>query len=99
MKPDSFVVFVHYVEAKNGQIYKKLRTAKVVGVNRKKELVRIVTLLGTEKELSFDDLLYIRGCGKECSYPKDIVTYLKGQRTEKGKVFINEKFTENDTAN
>lgn len=99
LKPDSFVVFVHYVEAKNGQIYKKLRTAKVVGVNRKKELVRIVTLLGTEKELSFDDLLYIRGCGKECSYPKDIVTYLKGQRTEKGKVLINEKFTENDTAN
>ena len=61
--------------------------------------MRIVTLLGTEKELSFDDLLYIRGCGKECSYPKDIVTYLKGQRTEKGKVLINEKFTENDTAN
>lgn len=95
----SLVVFVHYVEANNGNIYKKLRTAKVVGVNRKKELVRVVTLLGTEKELAFEQLLYIRGIGKECSYPKDIATFLKGQRTEKGKVLINERFTESNDAN
>lgn len=94
----SYVVFVHYVEARNGQIYKKLRTAKVVGINRKKELVRIVTLLGTEKELSFDELLYIKGSAKNCSYPKDIVMYLKEQRTEKGKVLINERFAENNVA-
>ena len=92
LKIGSFVVFVHYVEAKNGQIYKKLRTAKVVGINRKKELVRIITLLGTEKELTFDELLYIKGVGRGCSYPKDITVYLKEQRTEKGKVLINEKF-------
>ena len=47
LKVGSYVVFVHYVEARNDQIYKKLRTAKVVGINRKKELVRFVTLLGT----------------------------------------------------
>lgn len=96
LKVGSYVVFVHYVEAKNGQIYKKLRTAKVVGINRKKELVRIVTLLGTEKELTFDELLYIKGVGRGCSYPKDITVYLKEQRTEKGKVLINEKFAEDD---
>lgn len=93
LKVGSFVVFVHYVEAKNGEIYKKLRTAKVVGVNRKNELVRVITLLGTEKELTFDDLLYVRGCGRECSYPKDISSYLEGQRTMKGKVLINERFS------
>lgn len=98
LKVGSYVVFVHYVEARNGQIYKKLRTAKVVGINRKKELVRIVTLLGTEKELSFDELLYIKGSAKNCSYPKDIAMYLKEQRTEKGKVLINERFTENNVA-
>lgn len=98
LKVGSYVVFVHYVEAKNGQIYKKLRTAKVMGINRKKELVRIVTLLGTEKELSFDELLYIKGSAKNCSYPKDIAMYLKEQRTEKGKVLINERFTENNVA-
>lgn len=96
LKVGSYVVFVHYVEAKNGQIYKKLRTAKVMGINRKKELVRIITLLGTEKELSFDELLYIKGSAKNCSYPKDITMYLKEQRTEKGKVLINERFTENN---
>lgn len=98
LKVGSYVVFVHYVEARNGQIYKKLRTAKVVGINRKKELVRIVTLLGTEKELTFDELLYIKGSAKNCSYPKDITMYLKEQRTEKGKVLINERFTENNVA-
>lgn len=98
LKVGSYVVFVHYVEARNGQIYKKLRTAKVVGINRKKELVRIVTLLGTEKELHFEELLYIKGGAKNCSYPKDITMYLKEQRTEKGKVLINERFAE-DTVN
>ena len=96
LKVGSYVVFVHYVEAKNGQIYKKLRTAKVTGINRKKELARVVTLLGTEKELCFDELLYIKGSAKNCSYPKDITMYLKEQRTEKGKVLINERFAENN---
>lgn len=98
LKVGSYIVFVHYVEARNGQIYKKLRTAKVVGINRKKELVRVVTLLGTEKELCFDELLYIKGSAKNCSYPKDITMYLKEQRTEKGKVLINERFAENNVA-
>lgn len=98
LKVGSYVVFVHYVEARNGQIYKKLRTAKVTGINRKKELARVVTLLGTEKELCFDELLYIKGSAKNCSYPKDIAMYLKEQRTEKGKVLINERFTENNVA-
>ena len=96
LKVGSYVVFVHYVEAKNGQIYKKLRTAKVTGINRKKELARVVTLLGTEKELCFDELLYIKGSAKNCSYPKDITMYLKEQRTEKGKVLIDERFAENN---
>lgn len=87
-----FVVFVHYVEAADNNIYKKLRTAKVVGVNRKKELVRVSTLLGTELELGYEQLLYIRGKGIECSYPWDIKKYLVKQRTEKGKDLINERF-------
>lgn len=87
-----FVAFIHYVEAADGNIYKKLRTAKVVGINRKKELVRVLTLLGTELELGFEQLLYIRGKGRECSYPWDIKKFLVKQRTEKGKDLINERF-------
>ena len=87
-----FLAFIHYVEAADGNIYKKLRTAKVVGINRKKELVRVSTLLGTELELGFEQLLYIRGKGRECSYPWDIKKFLVKQRTEKGKDLINERF-------
>lgn len=87
-----FVAFIHYVEAADGNIYKKLRTAKVVGINRKKELVRVSTLLGTELELGFEQLLYIRGKGRKCSYPWDIKKFLVKQRTEKGKDLINERF-------
>ena len=37
LKVGSFVVFIHYVEAKDGNVYKKLRTAKVTGVNRNRK--------------------------------------------------------------
>lgn len=89
----SFVVFVHSVVAKyNNETYKKLRTAKVVAVNRKSERVRVQTLLGTDLELSFDDLLYIKADRKDASYPEDINAFLKKRRTEKGQALINEKF-------
>lgn len=94
LKVGSMVVFIHYVEAANGGIYEKLRTAKVVGVNRKKELIRVTTLLGTDKQITFDDILYVRGTDSCCSYPRDISEYLKKQRTEKGRKIINEKFAE-----
>ena len=90
----SFVVFVHYVEAANGNIYKKLRTAKVIGVNRKKELVKVETFLGTQKTLSYDELLYIKAGTREATYPKDISVYLRNQRTEKGRELINDRYTE-----
>ena len=90
----SFVVFIHYVEAANGNIYKKLRTAKVIGVNRKKELVKVKTFLGTQKTLSYDELLYIKAGTREATYPKDISVYLRNQRTEKGRELINDRYTE-----
>lgn len=91
LKVGSFVVFIQYVEAKNGNIYKKLRTAKVVGVNRKKELVRAETFYGNTVELGYEDLLYIKE-NKDTSYPMDIRVFLKNQRTEKGRAAINERF-------
>ena len=90
----SFVVFIHYVEAANGNIYKKLRTAKVIGVNRKKELVKVETLLGTQKTLSYDELLYIKAGTREATYPKDISVYLRNQRTEKGRELIDDRYAE-----
>ena len=92
----SLVVFMHYVEAKDGNIYKKLRTAKVVGVNRKQRKVRVKTLLGTELELLFSDLFYIKKDDERSSYPMDIKEFLRNKRTEKGRALINEKLNYNN---
>lgn len=93
LKVGSMVVFIHYVEAADGNIYKKLRTAKVVAVNRKTEKVRVETLLGDIFELTFEELLYIRD--EKSSYPLDIRLYMKKRTTEKGRALINEKFGTN----
>lgn len=80
LKVGSFVVFIHYVEAKDGNVYKKLRTAKVIGVNRSKKLVRVETPMKAIMELTFEELLYIREDTPESSYPNDIRKYMKQQR-------------------
>lgn len=80
LKVGSFVVFIHYVEAKDGNVYKKLRTAKVIGVNRNKKLVRVETPMKAIMELAFEELLYIREDTPESSYPNDIRKYMKQQR-------------------
>lgn len=103
LAPGCFVVFIDYVESKvqPGNVYKKVRTAKVIGVNRSKKLVRVETLLGDVSERTFDELLYIKSA--EARYPKDISAYLRKQRTRKGWEIINEykeshKVSEGDSA-
>lgn len=90
LKPGSFVVFIAHVESKKrpGDIFKKLRTAKVEAVNRKNKLVRVETLLGDKFTLEYEELLYIKADGGR--YPMDIVAYLRNQRTRKGWEIINE---------
>lgn len=83
LKVGSFVVFIHYVEAKDGNVYKKLRTAKVIGVNRNKKLVRVETPMKDIMELTFEELLYIREDTPGSSYSKDIRKYMKQQRERK----------------
>lgn len=90
LKPGAFVVFIAHVESKKcpGDIFKKLRTAKVEAVNRKNKLVRVETLLGDKFILGYEELLYIKADGGR--YPMDIVAYLRNQRTRKGWEIINE---------
>lgn len=90
LKVGSFVVFIHYVEAKDGNIYRKLRTAKVTAVNRKKKLVRAESFFGNTFELPFEELLFIKEA--DGFYPMDINKYLKNQRTEYGRKVISEKY-------
>ena len=73
------VCYVRFIETKHGKLLKKLGSAKVVGVNRKKELVRVQTPVGEEKELTFDELVFIRDVNVR-TYPKDINSVLYAQR-------------------
>lgn len=73
------ICYVRFIETKHGQLLKKLGSAKVVGVNRKKELVRVQTPVGEEKELTFDELVFIRDVNVR-TYPKDINSVLYAQR-------------------
>lgn len=73
------ICYVRFIETKHGKLLKKLGTAKVVGVNRKKELVRVQTPVGEEKELTFDELVFIRDVNVR-TYPKDINLVLYAQR-------------------
>lgn len=77
---DSTVVFIHVVLAKNGNTYEKLRTAKVVGVNRTKKLVKVKMFYGDEMLLRFDELVYIKGIGENATYPNDIATFIRNQK-------------------
>lgn len=73
------ICYVRFIETKHGKLLKKLGSAKVVGVNRKKELVRVQTPVGEEKELTFDELVFIRDVNVR-TYPKDINSVLYEQR-------------------
>lgn len=92
LRVNCFVVFVQCGESLDGYLYEKLRTAKVIAVNRTKRLVKVEMFLGDEIMLGFEDIMYIRPDYYGSKYPFDIKEYLRSQRTRKGRELINERF-------
>lgn len=89
----STIAFIHYVEAKDQNIYRKLRFAKVVGINRKQKLVKVQTFYGAEVKIGFDELLFIVSKNDTAnSFPKDIRNYIKGHRTKQGRRDIHDRY-------
>lgn len=89
----STIAFIHYVEAKDQNVYRKLRFAKVVGINRKQRLVKVQTFYGTEVKIGFDELLFIVSKNDTAnSFPKDIRNYIKGHRTKHGRRDIHDRY-------
>lgn len=89
----STIAFIHYVEAKDQNVYRKLRFAKVVGINRKQKLVKVQTFYGTEVKIGFDELLFIVSKNDTAnSFPKDIRNYIKGNRTKQGRRDIHDRY-------
>lgn len=89
----STIAFIHYVEAKDQNVYRKLRFAKVVGINRKQKLVKVQTFYGAEVKIGFDELLFIVSKNDTAnSFPKDIRNYIKGHRTKQGRRDIHDRY-------
>lgn len=89
----STIAFIHYVEAKDQNVYRKLRFAKVVGINRKQKLVKVQTFYGTEVKIGFDELLFIVSKNDTAnSFPKDIRNYIKRHRTKQGVRDIHDRY-------
>lgn len=89
----STIAFIHYVEAKDQNVYRKLRFAKVVGISRKRRLVKVQTFYGTEVKIGFDELLFIVSKNDTAnSFPKDIRNYIKGHRTKQGRRDIHDRY-------
>lgn len=89
----STIAFIHYVEAKDQNVYRKLRFAKVVGINRKQKLVKVQTFYGTDVKIGFDELLFIVSKNDTAnSFPKDIRNYIKGHRTKQGRRDIHDRY-------
>ena len=89
----STIAFIHYVEAKDQNVYRKLRFAKVVGINRKQKLVKVQTFYGTKVKIGFDELLFIVSKNDTAnSFPKDIRNYIKGHRTKQGRRDIHDRY-------
>lgn len=89
----STIAFIHHVEAKDQNVYRKLRFAKVVGINRKQKLVKVQTFYGTEVKIGFDELLFIVSKNDTAnSFPKDIRNYIKGHRTKQGRRDIHDRY-------
>lgn len=89
----STIAFIHYVEAKDQNVYRKLRFAKVVGINRKQKLVKVQTFYGTEVKIGFDEMLFIVSKNDTAnSFPKDIRNYIKGHRTKQGRRDIHDRY-------
>ena len=89
----STIAFIHYVEAKDQNVYRKLRFAKVVGIDRKQRLVKVQTFYGTEVKIGFDELLFIVSKNDTAnSFPKDIRNYIKGHRTKQGRRDIHDRY-------
>lgn len=81
LKPGSTVVYIQPIITRSGKEVEKLRMAKVTGILRDKEKVRVLTAIKTEEFMTYDDLLYVLEPGRR-RIPKDIKVYLKKQRNK-----------------
>lgn len=89
LKSGDMIVFVHHVDARDGNVYKKIRQAKVTEVDQKTESIHVVLFYGGKLCIPYEDVLHIRKEGD--SLPKDIRKYLSAKRSPNGHKDIVER--------
>ena len=90
--PGARVVYVRYIETRNGKFLRKIGTALIVNTKRASRVAKIETPLGTDVQ-NFDDFLFVRKSEYD-RYPEDIIEVLALQRKERQQ-FIERKYRYN----
>lgn len=79
----SFVVFVKYTERKGRSVIKRLLTGKIIEIDRKNEIVKVETPVGTCFTMSYVSLLFCKRPGDRKGFPDEIVEAFDMQKKER----------------
>ena len=79
----SFVVFVKYTERKGRSVIKRLLTGKITEIDRKNEIVKVETPVGTCFTMSYVSLLFCKRPGDRKEFPDEIVEAFDMQKKER----------------
>lgn len=79
----SFVVFVKYTERKGRSVIKRLLTGKITEIDRKNEIVKVETPVGTCFTMSYVSLLFCKRPGDRKGFPDEIVEAFDIQKKER----------------
>ena len=80
---DSFVVFVKYTERKGRSVIKRLLTGKITEIDRKNEIVKVETPVGTCFTMSYASLLFCKRPDDRKRFPDEIVEAFDVQKKER----------------
>lgn len=79
----SFVVFVKYTERKGRSVIKRLLTGEITEIDRKNEIVKVETPVGTCFTMSYVSLLFCKRPGDRKGFPDEIVEAFDMQKKER----------------
>lgn len=91
LKPGSYIA---YVQSRNGR--DRLRTAKVIGVNRTKQLIKAERYVGEYDIVSYEKVMFIVDKEKGGTFPHVIRTHMARTRTPEQKERLRKLYGERE---
>lgn len=77
LKPGVFVAYIREVMGGNH----RMRTSKVVGVNRAKRMVKVETYYGETDVVTYDEIMFVNDKQSHRKFPRDIRVHMGRTRT------------------